>query len=55
MEDNTPSELDHYDIVFNTATNKVIEKRKGLLDLKSQFILIDLFRLFGFKPRNLFL
>lgn len=40
-----PSELDHYDIIFNKASNKVIEKRKGLLDLKSQFILIDLLRL----------
>jgi len=40
-----PSELDHYDIIFNKTSNKVIEKRRGLLELKSQFILIDLLRM----------
>ena len=44
MEDK-PSELDNYDIIFNKTSYKVIEKRKGILDLKNQFILIDLFKM----------
>ena len=38
-------ESSHYDIIFNTRDNKLIERKKGFVDLKSQFILIDLLKI----------
>ena len=43
--DNRP-EMQNYDIVFNKNTNEVLEKVKGPLDLKTQFLLIDLLKFF---------
>jgi len=40
------SDLEHYDIVFNTMNYKVTEKTRGVLELKNQFLLIDLLKIF---------
>lgn len=36
----------HYDLIFDNEKNLVIEKKIGKVDFKSQFILLDLLRLF---------
>ena len=38
-------ESSHYDVIFNTMNNKLVEKKKGFVDLKNQFILIDLLKI----------
>lgn len=37
---------DHFDLVFNTTENAVVEKKLGKIDFKNQFILLDLLKLF---------
>ena len=45
-------ESDHseYDIVFDRSSNSVIERKKGKVDFKNQFVLLDLLRLFLRSP-----
>lgn len=39
-----------YDLVFNTTAKSLVEKKKGKVDFKNQFILLDLLHLFLKKP-----
>lgn len=48
-----PSES-KYDLVFNLVNNSVVEKRKGSIDFKNQFILLDLLKLFVKTPGEVF-
>lgn len=43
-----------YDIVFDSATNTVTEKKKGRVDFKNQFILLDMLRLFLKNPGEVY-
>jgi len=43
-----------YDIVFNSTTNAVMEKKKGKVDFKNQFILLDMLRLFLKNPGEVY-
>lgn len=43
-----------YDIIFNPTSKQVTERRKGKVDLKNQFILVDLLNLFVKKPGEIF-
>ncbi len=43
-------ETDDFDLVFDTASNSVSEKKKGRIDFKNQFILLDMLRLFMKHP-----
>ena len=44
----------NYDIVFDTKEHTLVEKQKGLLDLKNQFIILDLLELFLQKQGEAF-
>lgn len=39
-----------FDLVFDTTSNSVSEKKKGRIDFKNQFILLDMLRLFMKQP-----
>jgi tetratricopeptide (TPR) repeat protein len=39
-----------FDLVFDMASNSVSEKKKGRIDFKNQFILLDMLRLFMKQP-----
>lgn len=41
---------DDFDLVFDSITNSVTEKKKGRIDFKNQFILLDMLRLFMKQP-----
>ena len=41
---------DDYDLVFDAVTHSVTEKKKGRVDFKNQFILLDMLRLFMRQP-----
>ncbi len=41
---------DNYDLVFNFQDYTIVEKHKGCIDLKNQFILIDLLKLLALNP-----
>lgn len=41
---------DDFDLVFDTASNAISEKKKGRIDFKNQFILLDMLRLFMKQP-----
>ena len=43
-----------YDIVYNSVNNSITEKRKGKVDFKNQFILLDLLRLFLKHPGEVY-
>lgn len=43
-----------YDLIFNLMNNSVIERRKGSIDFKNQFILLDLLKLFVKTPGEVF-
>lgn len=43
-----------FDIVFNPGKKQITEKRMGRVDLKNQFILVDLLNLFVKKPGEVF-
>jgi len=43
-----------YDIVFNSSTNTVMEKKKGKVDFKNQFILLDMLHLFLKSPGEVY-
>jgi tetratricopeptide (TPR) repeat protein len=39
-----------YDLIFDPVSNSVLEKKKGRVDFKNQFILLDMLRLFMKHP-----
>lgn len=41
---------DEYDLIFDAVSNSVVEKKKGRVDFKNQFILLDMLRLFMKQP-----
>ena len=43
-----------YDIVFNAASNAVTESKKGKVDFKNQFILLDMLRIFLGHPGEVY-
>jgi len=43
-----------YDIIFDFAKNIVLEKKKGKIDFKNQFILLDLLHLFLKNPGQIY-
>ncbi len=43
-----------YDIIFEGSKNSVVEKKKGRVDFKNQFILLDLLRLFIKHPGEVY-
>lgn len=43
-----------YDIVFNAASNSVVERKKGKVDFKNQFILLDMLRVFLKHPGEVY-
>lgn len=43
-----------YDIIFNGASNSIIERKKGKVDFKNQFILLDLLRIFLRQPGQVY-
>ena len=43
-------EEDNYDIIFDLKDNLIVEKEKGCVELKNQFILMDLLKLFLLNP-----
>jgi tetratricopeptide (TPR) repeat protein len=44
------SQSEDYDLIFDPLTNSVTEKKKGRVDFKNQFILLDMLRLFMKQP-----
>lgn len=50
----TNSNKDVYDLVFDTSSNSVIERKKGRIDLKNQFILLDMLKLFLKNPGEVY-
>lgn len=48
------NEVDEYDIIFDAASNSITEKRKGKVNFKNQFILLDLLHLFIKNPGKVF-
>jgi tetratricopeptide (TPR) repeat protein len=45
---------DHFDLVFDSASNSVIERKKGKIDFKNQFILLDMLKLFLRTPGEVY-
>jgi len=43
-----------FDLIFDKTNNAVVEKRKGRIDFKNQFILMDLLKLFLKNPGEVF-
>jgi len=43
-----------FDLIFNVANNSVTEKKKGKVDFKNQFILLDLLHLFIKTPGHVY-
>ena len=43
-------EEDNYDIIFDLKDHLIVEKEKGCVELKNQFILMDLLKLFLLNP-----
>ena len=43
-----------YDLVFDSGNNTLTERKKGRVDFKSQFILMDLMKLFVKNPGEVF-
>lgn len=43
-----------YDLIFNTASNSVVERKKGQIDFKNQFILLDMLKLFLRSPGEVY-
>lgn len=44
------AQSDDYDLIFDSLSNSVTEKKKGRVDFKNQFILLDMLRLFMKEP-----
>ncbi len=43
-----------FDLVFDSVNNSVVEKKKGRVDFKNQFILLDMLRLFMKTPGTIY-
>ncbi len=43
-----------FDLVFDSINNSVVEKKKGKVDFKNQFILLDMLRLFMKTPGQIY-
>jgi tetratricopeptide (TPR) repeat protein len=43
-----------FDLVFNAVSNSLVERKKGRVDFKNQFILLDLLHLFLKKPGQVY-
>lgn len=43
-----------FDLVFDSINNSVVEKKKGKVDFKNQFILLDMLRLFMKTPGTIY-
>lgn len=43
-----------FDLVFDAKTNSVIERKKGKVDFKNQFILLDMLRMFMSHPGQVY-
>lgn len=44
----------HFDLVFDSTSNSVIERKKGKIDFKNQFILLDMLKLFLRTPGEVY-
>lgn len=44
----------NFDLVFDPASNSVIERKKGKIDFKNQFILLDMLKLFLRNPGEVY-
>ena len=44
------AQTEDYDLIFDAVNNAVVEKKKGRVDFKNQFILLDMLRLFMKQP-----
>ena len=44
------TQTEDYDLIFDPVSNTVTEKKKGKVDFKNQFILLDMLRLFMKQP-----
>lgn len=44
----------NFDLVFDSASNSVIERKKGKIDFKNQFILLDMLKLFLRSPGEVY-
>ena len=45
---------DDFDLIFDGSANSVTEKKKGRIDFKNQFILLDMLRLFMKQPGTVY-
>lgn len=45
---------DEYDLVLNASSNSVVERKKGQVDFKNQFILLDMLRTFMNEPGKVY-
>lgn len=43
-----------FDLVFNSLSNSVVERKKGKIDFKNQFILLDMLKLFLKSPGEVY-
>jgi tetratricopeptide (TPR) repeat protein len=43
-----------FDLVFNAASNSLVERKKGKIDFKNQFILLDMLKLFLRNPGEVY-
>jgi DNA-binding winged helix-turn-helix (wHTH) protein len=43
-----------FDLVFNATSNSVVERKKGKIDFKNQFILLDMLKLFLRSPGEVY-
>lgn len=50
LEDLGVTSKEEYDLILEASTNSVTEKKKGQIDFKNQFILLDMLRLFMKQP-----
>jgi len=48
------SQESNFDLVFKTASNSVMERKKGRIDFKNQFILLDMLKLFLRNPGEVY-
>lgn len=44
------TDMEDYDLIFDTKDHVLIDKEKGCMELKTQFILMDLLKLFLLNP-----
>jgi DNA-binding response OmpR family regulator len=43
-----------FDLVFDSISNSVVERKKGKIDFKNQFILLDMLKLFLRNPGEVY-